>query len=167
MSLDTSLPKLADDLYDECADTLTACAREAGIRIVYPSIRVCISRDVRLATAVAKDLEEASAANRQTDPVLGVFYIEGRIGGELKGPGFYSVRVQRDGNERRAVLFNAKGQDVAKVPLIITCASEPVAVAATNFCCSVPEVGEGFICTGFTCCNEIGGCISHEACFAI
>lgn len=160
-----TMPQLADDLYDNASDTLINCAREAGIRIVDASIRVCVSRDIRLATAVARDLVEANAATPQVDPVLGVFYIDGRVCGQLKGPGFYAIRVVRDGTDRIAVISNCKGNDVTKVPIETTCGPEVVALA--NGCCSAPDIGEGFACVGFSCCNPLTGCITNEFCFSI
>ncbi len=158
----TTMPQLADDLYDKTSDTLINSARKAGIRIVDASIRVCVSRDVRLASAVSKDFAEANAATPQADPVLGVFYIEGRVCGLLKGPGFYAIRVASDGADRIAVISDCKGNDVAKTPIETTFGRNVVAVA--NGCCSGPEVGEGFVCVGFTCCNPLSGCITNEVC---
>ena len=162
LSPNRKMPQLADDLYDKASDTLINCAGEAGIRIVDASVRVCVSRDIRLATAVAKDFAEANAATPQVDPVLGVFYIEGRVCGQLNGPGFYAIRVERDGADRIAVISDCKGNDVTKAPIETTCGPEPVALA--NGCCSAPEVGEGFVCVGFTCCNPLSGCLTNEVC---
>ena len=72
----------------------------------------------------------------------------------------------RDSNERLVVVADKDGKDVLKVPVKITCEPEPVATAA-NGCCSQPTIGDDYICTGFSCCNEIGGCITHEFCFTI
>ncbi|MFK7743799.1 MAG: hypothetical protein AB8B47_01990 [Roseobacter sp.] len=162
MNIQTTMPRLADDLYDEASDTLISCARKAGIRIVDASIRVCVSRDVRLASAVAEDFAQAAAATPQVDPVMGVFFIQGRVGGQLKRPGFYAVRVVQDGTERIAVVSDSKGKSVAKVPIKTTCGTEAIAMASG--CCSQPDVGEGVICLGFTCCNPLTGCISNELC---
>ena len=159
----SSLSELADDLYDKTSDTLADAARKAGIRIVDASMRVCLSRDIRLAAAVATDFAEANAATAQVDPVMGVFYIEGRVRGQLNGPGFYAVRVVNDGADRIAVISDSKGKDVFRAPVKTTC--DPEVVAAENGCCSGPEIGEGFVCVGFSCCNPIGGCISNEFCF--
>lgn len=166
MSLDTTFPRLADDLHDEVSEQLGAYAREAGVRIVPESIRVCVSRDVRLAAAVSREYAASTFAGGAKEPVVGVFYIQGRVGGDLPGPGFYVARVVRDGNQRLVVVADKGGKDVLKVPVTITCDPEPVA-AASSGCCSQPTVGENYICTGFSCCNEIGGCITHEFCFAI
>lgn len=160
-----TLPHMADDLYDKALDKLIKCAREAGIRIVDASTRINVSRDVRLATAVAQDFAEANAATSQADPVLGVFYLEGRVCGQLKGPGFYTVRVVLDGSDRIAVISDGKGNDVTRVPIKTSC--EPELFAVMNGCCSGSEIGEGFACVGFSCCNPLSGCITNDFCFAI
>ena len=162
---DKTMPHLADDLYDAASDTLINCAREAGIRIVDASTRVCVSRDIRLTAAVAKDFAEANAATPQVNPVLGVFYIEGRVSGQLKGPGFYAVRIERDGTNQIAITSDSKGKDVARAQIKTTC--EPDLISVANGCCSGPEVGEGFACVGFSCCNPLSGCITNEVCFTI
>ena len=163
VNFDKAIPELSDDLYDKASEKLMTSACEAGIRIVEASTRVCVSRDIRLVTAVARDLAETNAATPLVDPVLGVFYIEGRVCGQLNGPGFYAVRVERDGTDRIAVISDSKGNDVTKTPIKTTC--EPDLVAAQNGCCSGPEIGEGFVCIGFSCCNPLSGCISNEVCF--
>lgn len=166
MSDNDILAKMCDDLLDRYAEALSQAACSSGIRISSQSIRISIGNGVRLASAVSSDLENATLAARDNQPILGVFHASGRLGGEIPKPGMYLVRVAKEGNQRRAVLLDADGNELVRVPLEIRYETE-VNPAVTGYCCSQPEVGEGYACTGFTCCNSISGCISHKACFTI
>ena len=158
--------KMSDDLLDHFEEELGEAARSSGVRISRQSIRVSIGNGMRLASAVCSDLADATFSGRNKQPILGVFHASGRLGGDIPRPGIYIVRVAKEGNERRAVLFDADGKELVRVPLETRCEKE-VNPEVIGYCCSQPEIGEGFVCTGFTCCNSIAGCISHKACFTL
>lgn len=153
-------------MFSDGERVLSEAARSIGIKISRQSLRVTTSEDVRIISVVSSDLESSTLSARTNQPILGIFYISGRLGGEISKPGVYVVKMIKDGRARQAMLVDREGNEVVRVPLEITRTDE-VNSQITGFYCSQPEVGEGFVCVGFTCCNSLAGCISHKHCFII
>ena len=166
MNSEQTLPRLADNFFSDSERMLSEAARSMGVKISRQSLRVAMGEDVRIVSAVSSDLETSTLSAQLNQPILGVFYISGRLGGDISKPGIYTAKVVRDSNARQAVLLDREGNEVARGPLEIRRTDE-INAQVTGFCCSQPEIGEGFACVGFTCCNSLSGCISHRYCFTI
>lgn len=165
MSQLDQLADLSDELFDAHEKELRTAARVAGIRIDPKSAKLVIGHGTRLATMAARNLGQGNGRNGDTE-VLGLLHASGRLGGDIARPGVYFVRLVRDDGRRYAALVDADGNEVSRAALKVT-RSDEGNVHFTGYYDSGPEVGPGYACVGFTCCNDLSGCISHEACFTL
>lgn len=164
MSQLKQLAKTSDKLFEAYKKELRDAGRVAGVRIDPRSVKLIVGKDMRLATATSRDLGKACCA--QSEPFLGMIHASGRLGGDIPKPGAYAVRQVRVDAQRYAGLVSAEGIEVARVPLKISVRQEPNALV-TGYCDSGAEIGEGYACVSFECCNDLVGCISNNFCFAL